>query len=71
MSGGSHDYTCYKVQNECAGEMEDEQINLLLDDFVEVLHDLEWWKSWDSTEEQYRETVARFKKKWLKDGAPK
>ena len=36
-----------------------------LNDLCEVLHDLEWWQSSDISEADYRETVAKFKKKWL------
>lgn len=28
--------------------------------------DLEWWQSCDSSEERYRDTVRKFKKKWFK-----
>ena len=31
----------------------------------DVLHALEWWQSCDSSEAEYREKVANFKKKWM------
>ena len=46
--------------------MEDDELNALLKDFVEVLHDLEWWKSSDIGEDSYRKTVTNFKNKWLR-----
>lgn len=65
MSGGSHDYICYKVEEYCVGEMHDAELNDLMKDLVSVLHDLEWWQSGDISEDGYRETVAKFKKKWF------
>lgn len=65
MSGGSLNYICYTLERECAGELHDDEMNELLMDFVEVLHDLEWWQSGDTSEDDYRETVAKFKKKWF------
>lgn len=65
MSGGSHDYICYKVEEYCVGEMHDAEMNDLMKDLVAVLHDLEWWQSGDIGEEGYRETVELFKKKWF------
>ena len=66
MSGGSYDYVCYKLSNECEGRMYDTEMNDLIRDLSGVLHDLEWWQSGDYSEDQYRETVSEFKKKWLK-----
>lgn len=65
MSGGSHNYICYRLEEECKGGMYDAEMNDLIEDLVEVLHDLEWWQSCDSSEEKYRKTLARFKKKWF------
>ena len=67
MSGGSYDYVCYKLSNECEGRMYDIEMNDLVKDLSEVLHDLEWWQSGDYSEDQYRETVSEFKAKWLKN----
>jgi hypothetical protein len=67
MSGGSFNYTCFRVENEYSGRMQDEELNEMLVDFCEVLHDLEWWQSCDISEEQYRETVAKFKNKWFSE----
>lgn len=65
MSGGSHDYICYKLENECGGQMQDYELNEMLKDFFNVLHDLEWWQSGDIGEDSYRKTVKEFKEKWF------
>ena len=66
MSGGSYDYICYKLSNECEGRMYDAEMNDLVEDLYEVLHDLEWWQSGDTSEESYRNTLTKFKAKWFK-----
>ena len=66
MSGGSYDYVCYKLSNECEGRMYDAEMNDLIKDLCDLLHDLEWWQSGDTSEECYRKTLAKFKAKWFK-----
>ena len=66
MSGGSYNYICYKLEEECNGAMYDAEMNDLIKDLCEVLHDLEWWQSGDSSENQYRNTLTKFKAKWFK-----
>lgn len=66
MSGGSYNYIYSKLSVECEGEMHDAEMDDLIKDLCEVLHDLEWWQSGDYSEDQYRETVSVFKKKWFK-----
>ena len=66
MSGGSYNYIYSTLLNECAGAMYDAEMNDMIKDLAEVLHDLEWWKSADSSEDKYRATLARFKEKWFK-----
>lgn len=66
MSGGSYNYIYNRLLSECEGEMHDAEMDDLIKDLCEVLHDLEWWQSGDYSEDQYRETVSEFKKKWLK-----
>lgn len=68
MSGGHFNYAFYHL-DEYSGHMEDAELNMLLEDFGNLLHDLEWYKSGDYGPDQYREAVAAFKKKWLKGGA--
>lgn len=65
MSGGSYGYICYKLSEECEGRMHDAELNELVKDLSEVLHDLEWWQSADTSEERYRRTVRSFKRKWF------
>lgn len=66
MSGGSYSYIYSKLLNECDGRMHDEEMNDLIRDLSNVLHDLEWWQSYDISEETYRETLKAFKAKWFK-----
>lgn len=66
MSGGHFNYTCYLIDDTYSGQMEDVELDDLLVDFIQVLHDLEWWQSGDISEEDYRKTVTKFKNKWLK-----
>lgn len=64
MSGGSMDYVCYKV-SEASSMCEDVELSELLRDAADVLHDEEWWKSCDYSEDTYRESLAAFKAKWF------
>ena len=68
MSGGSYNYIGSTLKMKCAGRMYDAEMNGLIVNLCEVLHDLEWWQSCDSSEEVYRETVAKFKEKWFNKG---
>ncbi len=65
MSGGSYNYQFYRVEEEYVGRMHDVELNGMMKDLIEVLHDLEWWQSDDIGEEDYRETVKKFKQKWF------
>lgn len=65
MSGGSYGYISYKLSEECEGRMYDAELDELVKDLSEVLHDLEWWRSGDTGEERYRKTVRSFKTKWF------
>lgn len=66
MSGGSYDYKYTVLENYYIGNVFDIELNEMLKDLTEVLHDLEWWQSSDISEKDYRKTVAKFKKKWFK-----
>ena len=66
MSGGSYSYIYSSLQEECEGRMYDAEMDDMIHDLCEVLHDLEWWQSCDSSEERYRETLNKFKTKWFK-----
>jgi hypothetical protein len=67
MSGGSHEYTYLQVEEFYDKGMYDEEMNLFIPDLVKVLHDLEWWKSCDIDEEDYRKTLKEFKDKWFRN----
>lgn len=66
MSGGSYNYGYSTVEYTYVGEMKDTELNEMMKDLVQVLHDLEWYVDCDISEEQYRETVTEFKSKWFK-----
>lgn len=66
MSGGSYNYIYSRLKDECGNNMYDAEMNDLINDLCEVLHDLEWWQSCDTSEESYRKTLTKFKKKWFK-----
>lgn len=67
MSGGSYDYIYCRLKEECEGRMYDAEMDDMIRDLADVLHDLEWWQSADSSEDEYRATLVRFKAKWFKD----
>ena len=66
MSGGSYGYIYNQLKEECGGRMYDAEMNDMIKDLCEVLHDLEWWHSSDCSEDKYRATLATFKAKWFK-----
>ena len=65
MSGGSYDYIYAKLIEECGGAMYDAEMNDMIKDLADVLHDLEWWQSGDCDEGRYRQTLCNFKVKLL------
>lgn len=66
MSGGSFDYMYSRVEQTYVGEMRDPEMDALMKDLVEVLHDLEWYVSADYSRKDYQETLDKFKAKWFK-----
>lgn len=66
VSGGSHNYICYRIEEELCGQMEDKEVNDLIADIVQLVHDLEWYHSSDTSREEYTESVRAFKEKWFK-----
>lgn len=66
MSGGSYSYIFRELSEQCEGAMYDDEMNDMIHDLCEVLHDLEWWQSSDSNEATYRETLKKFKDKWFR-----
>lgn len=67
MSGGSFGYLYNTIERELYGEMRDIELDEFVVDFAKVVHDLEWFVSSDIDEDDYRETVRNFKKKWFSD----
>lgn len=65
MSGGSYDYMCYRIEEYYVGHMKDMELNDLMKDIGELLHDLEWADSGDISDEDYFKTVTKFKNKWF------
>lgn len=66
MSGGSYEYVSCKIE-EAAEYARDLEIKELLKDLAEVLHADEYAYDGDISEESYKETLSKFKKKWFKD----
>lgn len=66
MSGGSHNYICYKIEENLVGQMEDRELNDLIHDISELAHDLEWYHSADIGRDDYLKSVRKFKEKWFK-----
>lgn len=54
------------VEHDLVGYMYDTELDRMMKDLVSVLEDLEKWKESDISEERYRETVTKFKRKWFK-----
>lgn len=66
MSGGSHDYICWKIEQELVGKMRDAELDDLMQDIADLAHSLEWADSGDTSEKSYKEDVKAFKNKWFK-----
>lgn len=69
MSGGSMNYLYSRVFDDAVGMMGDAELDELMRDISDLLHDCEWWHSSDISEEAYRKSVAEFKKKWFGNSA--
>lgn len=65
MSGGSYNYIGYMIQNELCGQMEDPEVNDLMEDIAELALDLEWYHSDDIGQDDYLESLKKFKTKWF------
>ena len=66
MSGGSHNYIYCEIEEYLVGQMEDRELNDLMKDIATLAHDLEWYHSADTSHDDYRESVRKFKDKWFK-----
>ena len=65
MSGGSHNYICYKIKDELVGQMKDPELDDLMKDISDLAHDLEWADSCDYSYDDYMRSVRQFKEKWF------
>ncbi len=54
-----------RIEDEYVDRMYDSQLNEMMKDLCKLLHDLEWWKSCDYSEDTYRRTVTEFKRSGL------
>ena len=72
MSGGALDYFYYKLE-EIADKIAPEYTKLegltakLLLDLAKVMKELEWWRSGDTSYDDFAEAFMKFAKKWLKN----
>ena len=66
MSGGSYDYTYGRIEDQYVGRMYDKELDKMMKDLCQVLYELEWWQSGDTSEEEYRNAVKDFKRKYFK-----
>ena len=54
-----------EIESMYCGKMYDAEMDDMMADLVDVLHDLEWWRSSDYGEDDYRKSVKVFKDKWV------
>ena len=65
MSGGHYNYLCYQIEDTYTGELESPILEELLQDFCHLLKSLEWYKSSDTSQEEYQDDVTKFLNKWI------
>lgn len=66
MSGGAMDHLYYRVDEHADMFLPDLEMRDLMLDLSKVLHDLEWWRSGDYSQDVYEESLKEFKDKWFK-----
>jgi hypothetical protein len=65
MSGGAYEYKYYVLSEYYEGKMYDTELNGMIKDLANLLYELEWWRSGDTNERDYRKCVRDFKAKWM------
>lgn len=66
MSGGHYDYKYAQIEYTYENELEYPVLDSLLKDFCKLLKSLEWYKSGDTSKEDYKKDAEAFIKKWIK-----
>lgn len=76
MSGGRFDYVDSQLKSEIFGwsneykdapnVFEDVEINELVWDTLDLIHDYDWYTSGDTSKQRWLESKSVFKQKWLK-----
>lgn len=66
MSGGHYNYMCYTIEDTYENELEFPVLNQMLVDFCKLLKSLEWYKSGDTSQEDYHEDAKKFMDKYFK-----
>lgn len=64
---GERDYERSVKEARKCNPMEDRQLSELVFDVLCLIYSADWYKSGDTGEDQYREDVKFFKKKWFND----
>ena len=65
MSGGSFNYMYAQIEGTYSGSMGDVEMEELLKDFCKLLYELEWYRSCNTSQEQYKKALKEFKDKWF------
>jgi len=75
MSGGHFNYQDSSLKSEMFGwsdrrfndPMEDVELSQMVYELLDLIHDLDWYKSGDTADENYLEAKRNFKNKWLRN----
>lgn len=74
MSGGHFDYKDQAAKSEIFGYVdepsnvfEDKEISELIWDVFDLIHDFDWYRSGDTSQEKYLKAKQDFKNKWFTD----
>ena len=61
-----YNYKYSSIRDTYKGELENPLLEDLLEDVVELLRSLEWYKSGDTSQETYHQNIDIFIEKWIK-----